>query len=111
MAAKDTVLDTLNKASKTVGDLADNAKRKTQTAAESASQLPSMATAGISRKVVSTACDSLEIAVEEVRRRNLSRHPVTISTTIALGPAEIVVSVQLEAVPQTEETVTTADAT
>ena len=84
-------------------DVATHVGRKSGEAAETVTQLPQWATAEVSRKVAEAACSSLEIAVEKVKRRSLSRHPVNVSTTFALGPVEVVVSVQLEPAEQVEQ--------
>jgi hypothetical protein len=95
VTAKD-VVDSMNTVVKTAADFAGTAGQTAEGAAKTVTQFHSWATNEVSRKVAASACDSLEIAVEEVRSRSLSRHPVTITTTISLGPAEVVMSVQLE---------------
>lgn len=94
VTAKD-VLNGVNTVVKTAADLAGAAGQSAEGAAKTVTQFHSWATNEVSRQVAASACDSLEIAAAEVRRRSLSNHPVTISTTISLGPAEVVVSVQL----------------
>ena len=101
VTAKD-VLDSMNTVVKTAADFAGIAGQTAEGAAKTVTQFHSWATNEVSRKVAASACDSLEIAVEEVRSRSLSRHPVTITTTISLGPAEVVMSVQLEPTEPTE---------
>lgn len=102
VTAKD-VLDGMNTVVKTAAGLAGAAGHAAEATASTVTQFHSWATNEVARKVAASACDSLEVAVKEVRSRNLSRHPVTITTTIALGPAEVVVSVQLDPTEPVEQ--------
>ena len=96
MASAQDFLNSVKNVVETASELAGTASQKAESAASTVTQFHSWATNEVARKVAASACDSLEMAVKEVRSRSLSKHPVTVTTTITLGPAEVVVSVHLE---------------
>ena len=103
MVTKKDVLDGATKIFKTAADLAETTGQKAGETAKTITDFHSWATDEVARKIAASACDSLEIAAKEVRSRGLSKHPVTITTTISLGPAEVVMSVQLAPVDPVEQ--------
>ncbi len=54
------------------------------------------------RASTAQACNILEIALDEIRRRPLAERPLTLTATVNLGIASLQMEVQLDGVPPPE---------
>ncbi len=95
---KDLGNQVANKANDTVGGIANSVRGGVESLSNSASNLTDAINEKTVRLATAQMCSILEVALEELKTRKLSEHPVSLTATVNVGITALEMQIHLDPV-------------